>query len=138
MTPHAAPAPREGPATTATRAQAPPRPPNQHKALITCVDHMLDMELVSPLGARLPVPAHLLYKSQDPLVVEFLFHDLVRGPVLWGISRELLARGMLAPSGEGDVRVRPTGTGPNALLRLLLTSPGGSAHLIAPLPALKH
>ncbi|MCX4792067.1 MULTISPECIES: SsgA family sporulation/cell division regulator [unclassified Streptomyces] len=99
---------------------------------------MLDMELVSPLGARLPVPAHLLYKSQDPLVVEFLFHDLVRGPVLWGISRELLARGMLAPSGEGDVRVRPTGTGPNALLRLLLTSPGGSAHLIAPLPALKH
>ncbi|MFF2412809.1 SsgA family sporulation/cell division regulator [Streptomyces sp. NPDC058092] len=106
--------------------------------MITCVDHMLDMELVSPLGARLPVPAHLLYRSQDPLVVEFLFHDLVRGPVLWVISRELLARGMLAPSGEGDVRVRPTGTGPNALLHLLLTSPGGSAHLIAPLPALKH
>ncbi|MFE7112392.1 SsgA family sporulation/cell division regulator [Streptomyces sp. NPDC057575] len=106
--------------------------------MITCVDSMLDMELVSPLGTRFPVPAHLLYRSQDPLVVEFLFHDLVRGPVPWVISRELLARGMLAPSGEGDVRVRPTGTGPDALLHVLLNSPGGSAHLVAPLPALKH
>ncbi|MGX4692486.1 SsgA family sporulation/cell division regulator [Streptomyces sp. JNUCC 63] len=106
--------------------------------MITCVDHMLGMELVSPLGARLPVPTHLLYRSQDPLVVEFLFHDLVRGPVSWVISRELLARGMLAPGGEGDVRIWPTGTGPEALLHLLLTSPGGSAHLIAALPAVEH
>ncbi|MFJ2723074.1 SsgA family sporulation/cell division regulator [Streptomyces sp. NPDC087437] len=99
---------------------------------------MLDMELVTPLGTRLPVPTHLLYRSQDPLVVEFFFHDLVRGPVSWVISRELLARGMLAPSGEGDVRVWPTGTGPEVLLHLLLTPPGGFAHLIAPLPALEH
>ncbi|MGW1695072.1 SsgA family sporulation/cell division regulator [Streptomyces sp. NPDC002399] len=106
--------------------------------MTTCLDHTLDMELVSPLGTRLPIPAHLLYRSQDPLVVEFLFHDPVRGPVPWVISRELLARGMLAPSGEGDVRIRPAGTGPNALLHLLLTPPGGPAHLIAPLPALEH
>jgi hypothetical protein len=36
------------------------------------------------------------------------------------------------------VRVWPTGTGPEALLHLLLTPPGGSAHLIAPLTALEH
>ncbi len=99
---------------------------------------MLGIELVSPLGTRLPVSTHLLYRSQDPLLVEFLFHDLVQGPVAWVISRELLARGMLAPTGEGDVRVWPTGTGPEALLHLLLTPPGGSAHLVAPLRALEH
>ncbi|MFI9601180.1 SsgA family sporulation/cell division regulator [Streptomyces sp. NPDC052043] len=104
--------------------------------MITCVDRTLDMELVSPVGTRLPVPTHLLYRSQDPLVVEFLFHGLAPSPVSWIISRELLARGTLAPSGEGDVRVWPTGTGPGALLHVLLTPPGGSAHLVAPLPAL--
>lgn len=106
--------------------------------MITCVDHMLGMELVSPQGTRLPVPTHLLYRSQDPLVVEFLFQGLALSPVPWVISRELLARGMLAADGEGDVRVWPTGTGPEALLHILLKPPGGSAHLIAPLPALAH
>ncbi|MEV5009815.1 SsgA family sporulation/cell division regulator [Streptomyces sp. NPDC056159] len=106
--------------------------------MITCVDHMLGMELVSPQGTRLPVPTHLLYRSQDPLVVEFLFQGLALSPVSWVISRELLARGMLAASGEGDVRVWPTGTGPEALLHILLSPPGGSAHLIAALPALTH
>ncbi|MGW3512299.1 SsgA family sporulation/cell division regulator [Streptomyces sp. NPDC000994] len=120
------------------RHPTPPRPPNTLRAVITCVDHMLDTELVSPLGVRLRVPTQLLYRSQDPLVVEFLFHDLVRGPVPWAISRELLLRGLLAPSGEGDVRVWPTGTGPEALLHLRLTPPGGFAHLIAALPAVEH
>jgi hypothetical protein len=106
--------------------------------MTTYVDHMLGMQLVSPLGTQLTVPTHLFYRSHDPLSVEFVFHDPVRGPVTWVISRELLARGTLAPSGEGDVRVWPTGTGPEALLHLLLVPPGGVAHLIAPLPALEH
>ncbi|WP_186785755.1 SsgA family sporulation/cell division regulator [Streptomyces misionensis] len=104
--------------------------------MITCVDHMLGMELVSPLGPRLPVPTHLLYRAQDPLLVEFLFQDPVQGPIAWVISRELLARGTLASSGEGDIRVWPTGTGAQALLHILLAPPGGFAHLVAPLPAL--
>ncbi|MFD4977189.1 SsgA family sporulation/cell division regulator [Streptomyces sp. NPDC058424] len=54
------------------------------------------------------------------------------------MSRELLLRGLLAPSGAGDVRVWPTGTGPEALLHLRLTPPGGFAHLIAALPAVEH
>ncbi|QLJ04051.1 SsgA family sporulation/cell division regulator [Streptomyces sp. NEAU-sy36] len=98
---------------------------------------MLDMELVSPLGTRLPVSTHLLYRAQDPLVVEFLFHEPAQSPISWVISRELLARGTLAPSGQGDVRVWPTGTGAHASLHILLAPPGGSAHFIASLPALK-
>ncbi|WP_440555811.1 SsgA family sporulation/cell division regulator [Streptomyces sp. SCPE 10] len=106
--------------------------------MITCVDHMLGMELLSPLGGRVPVPTHLLYRAQDPLLVELLFHDPVYGPIPWVVSRELLARGMPAPSGEGDIRVWPTGTGPRALLHILPAPPDGSAHLVAPLPALAH
>ena len=105
--------------------------------MISCVDDLLHMELVSPTGERGVVPTRLLYRAQDPLSVEFLFDDIVRGPVPWIFARELLAAGMLTPSGDGDVRVWPTGTGPEALLHLALSSPHGSAHLTAALTAVE-
>ncbi|MEV5986433.1 SsgA family sporulation/cell division regulator [Streptomyces sp. NPDC052051] len=101
------------------------------------MDDLLHMELVSPIGERVMVPTRLLYRAQDPLSVEFLFDDAVRGPVPWIFARELLATGMLTPSGDGDVRIWPTGTGPRALLHLVLSSPHGSAHLTAALTAVE-
>ncbi|MFF4139027.1 SsgA family sporulation/cell division regulator [Streptomyces mirabilis] len=41
-------------------------------------------------------------------------------PVTWAFDRDLLAQGILRPSGEGDVRLRPTHTGPDAVLILAL------------------
>jgi hypothetical protein len=106
--------------------------------MTTCVDHVLDMELVSPVGEPVTVPTRLLYTSQDPLSVQFLFHDLLRGPVPWVFARKLLTMGMLAPSGHGDVRIWPTGTGPEALMHLALSSPDGYAHMTASLTAVEH
>ncbi|MFE7244577.1 SsgA family sporulation/cell division regulator [Streptomyces sp. NPDC057582] len=101
--------------------------------MTSCVEHMLHMELASPLGERILVPTHLLYRSQDPLAVQLLFQDSLQGPIPWVFARDLLAAGTQALSGEGDVRVWPAETGPEALLHLLLSSPHGSAHLTAPL-----
>jgi hypothetical protein len=105
--------------------------------MISCVDHMLDMELASPLGERILVPTHLLYRSQDPLAVQLLFQDGSQGLVPWVFARDLLAAGIQTLSGDGDVQVWPAGSGPEALLHLLLSSPHGSARLTASLPAVE-
>ncbi|MFI2765616.1 SsgA family sporulation/cell division regulator [Streptomyces echinatus] len=102
--------------------------------MTTCIDHMLDMELETFPGVRRVVPTHLLYRSQDPLAVQLLFHDSVQGLIPWVFARDLLAEGTRAPTGTGDVRIWPTGTGAEALVHLLLSSPHGSAHLMASLP----
>lgn len=96
------------------------------------------MDLVSPAGEPVTVPTRLLYTAQNPLSVEFLFDDILRGPVPWVFARKLLTTGMLAPSGHGDVRIWPTGTGAEALVHLALSSPHGSAHLTASLTAIEH
>ncbi|MEU6665819.1 SsgA family sporulation/cell division regulator [Streptomyces sp. NPDC046727] len=105
--------------------------------MTSCVHHMLDMELASPLGERILVPTRLLYRSQDPLAVQFLFQDGLQGLVPWIFARDLLAAGTQALSGDGDVQVWPAGSGPEGLLHLLLSSPHGSAHLTASLPAVE-
>ncbi|MYV46598.1 SsgA family sporulation/cell division regulator [Streptomyces sp. SID2888] len=103
----------------------------------SCVDHMLDMELMSPLGGRIVVPTQLLYRTQDPLAVELLFHNNIHGLTPWIFARDLLTEGTRTPSGSGDVRIWPTGSRPTSLLHLLLSSPHGSAHLTAPLQAVE-
>ncbi|MEV7236555.1 SsgA family sporulation/cell division regulator [Streptomyces sp. NPDC051020] len=105
--------------------------------MTSCVEHMLNMELASPLGEPIPIPTRLLYRSQDPLAVQLLFRDGLQGLIPWVFARDLLAAGTQALSGEGDVRVWPAETGPEALLHLLLSSPHGSAHLTASLPAVE-
>ncbi|MFF0291246.1 SsgA family sporulation/cell division regulator [Streptomyces sp. NPDC005262] len=98
---------------------------------------MLDMELASPLGERILVPTHLLSRSQDPLAVQLLFQDGLRGPVPWVFARDLLTTGTQTLSGDGDVQVWPGGSDPEALPHLLPSSPRGCAHLTASLPAIE-
>ncbi|MFD7379400.1 SsgA family sporulation/cell division regulator [Streptomyces mirabilis] len=59
-------------------------------------------------------------------------------PVAWAFDRDLLAQGILRPSGEGDVRHWPTHTGPDAVLSLVLSPPHGAAHLTASLAVVTH
>ncbi|MFD4232144.1 SsgA family sporulation/cell division regulator [Streptomyces sp. NPDC058545] len=73
---------------------------------------MLDMELAPPLGERILVPTHLLYRSLDPLAVQLLFQDGLQGLVPWGFARDLLAAGTQTLSGDGDVQVWPDGFDP--------------------------
>lgn len=59
-----------------------------------------------------PVLARMYYRPADPLAVTLAIPSAVShdgGKVEWVFARELLDRGLHAPCGEGDVRIRPFG-----------------------------
>ncbi|MEU7783223.1 MULTISPECIES: SsgA family sporulation/cell division regulator [unclassified Amycolatopsis] len=76
-----------------------------------------------------PVPAELAYDTRDPYAVAVVLHA---GPsaVRWLFGRDLLADGLLARCGDGDVRIGPAGD--PALVVVELNSPDGAAVLEAP------
>lgn len=58
------------------------------------------------------LPATLRYDREDPFAVRIAFPapaTLEGADVSWEFSRDLLAKGVDAPAGVGDVRVRPFG-----------------------------
>ncbi|MGP3999786.1 SsgA family sporulation/cell division regulator [Streptomyces sp. 8N706] len=60
------------------------------------------------------IPAVLRYRRDDPLAVRVCFPpraSLVGSDVAWVFARDLLAAGLEAPTGDGDVHVRPFGAG---------------------------
>jgi hypothetical protein len=80
-------------------------------------------------AAPLPVQVDLEYDSRDPYAVVAVFHA-GQGTVLWMFGRDLLADGLLAAAGDGDVQVSPAAD--PALVVFELSAPGGSAVLEAP------
>ncbi|WP_347404550.1 SsgA family sporulation/cell division regulator [Streptomyces sp. MST-110588] len=71
------------------------------------------------------IPARLRYERTDPFAVQILFPavaSLDGAEVTWTFGRELLADGLLAPSGAGDVRIWPCG--PNRTVMELHTEGG--------------
>jgi hypothetical protein len=77
----------------------------------------------------LPVLVDLDYDTSDPYAVTATFRT-GRNSVVWMFGRDLLADGLLVPTGDGDVRVSPA-TDP-ALVVIELNAPGGSAVFDAP------
>ncbi|MEV5595545.1 SsgA family sporulation/cell division regulator [Streptomyces sp. NPDC052496] len=78
--------------------------------------HVIDQAVHARLIATMPrsrqVPARLRYDSGDPLAVHVVFPpaaSLDGAEVAWTFARDLLAEGLRAPSGKGDVRVWPCG-----------------------------
>jgi hypothetical protein len=96
----------------------------------TVVAVPIELRLRVPQQQVLPLPVQLGYGSDDPYAVSVAF----QGPdevVTWVFARDLLAEGLLAPGGEGDVTVRPE-FGPNGeVLVIGLASPDGEAELEA-------
>ncbi|WP_409474432.1 SsgA family sporulation/cell division regulator [Streptomyces sp. HC307] len=98
------------------------------------VDQMLYMGLALAPDERIAVPTRLSYEAHDPFAVHIVFHPGTDRSVIWILARDLLVEGLFRPSGQGDVRVRPKGSGSDAELHLALSSPHGAARLTAPLP----
>jgi len=80
-------------------------------------------------AAPSPITADLEYGSADPYAVTAVLHA-GPGPVRWTFGRDLLADGLIAPAGEGDVAIAP-GADPS-LVVIVLNSPDGAAVLEAP------
>jgi Streptomyces sporulation and cell division protein, SsgA len=82
------------------------------------IQQAIQARVVASAPSLETVPATLLYDRTDPFAVRMAFPPLatLEGiEVTWEFSRELLAAGLTAPAGEGDVRVRPFGYGRTVL-----------------------
>ncbi|MFC8247889.1 SsgA family sporulation/cell division regulator [Streptomyces chartreusis] len=90
------------------------------------------MQLVVDPERVIPVSAHLSYHSWDPYSVHASFSVKGCAAVNWLFARDLLAEGMVRPSGLGDVRIWPGGAGQSGLVCLELSSPEGRALLTVP------
>ena len=99
----------------------------------------LGLGLVGPERTIVPLTAGLSYSSADPYAVRMAFDIGTDKPVEWILGRELLAAGLQASEGLGDVRAWPSaascdpdvvaiggGTGP-AILNIAMSSPYGQA-----------
>ncbi|WP_190824813.1 SsgA family sporulation/cell division regulator [Saccharopolyspora pogona] len=82
--------------------------------------------LVAPAGVIAPVGVELRYDSRNPYEVCMKFNVGKAGQVDWVIARDLLADGLVAEAGEGDVRIRPRLDEPT-LVMIALSSPSGQA-----------
>lgn len=63
-------------------------------------------------ATSVPILARVFYRPDDPMAVTMTFPAAAApdgGNAEWVFSRELLDRGLTAPCGEGDVRIRPGG-----------------------------
>ncbi|MFI6638263.1 SsgA family sporulation/cell division regulator [Streptomyces sp. NPDC050504] len=78
----------------------------------TVIEQAVQARMVSSVPQMETVPATLRYDRDDPFAVRMAFPPpatLEGTEVSWAFSRELLAEGIEAPAGLGDVRVRPYG-----------------------------
>ena len=96
----------------------------------------LGLSLVVPGHGAVPLMASLCYTARDPYAVRMAFHVGAEDPVEWIFSRDLLAAGLNAPTGEGDVRVWPGQGQGLGVLNIALSSPFGQAHFEAPMIAM--
>ncbi|MER7919922.1 MULTISPECIES: SsgA family sporulation/cell division regulator [unclassified Streptomyces] len=100
----------------------------------TVVERELELRLILSPERSIPVPARLVYRSDDPYAVHVVFHINSEFPVHWTFARDLLVEGVFRPCGHGDVRVWPTKSGGHSVVLMALSSPDGDALLEAPVP----
>jgi hypothetical protein len=113
----------------------------------TTISAELGLRLVVPHQTVVPLVASLHYNGSDPYAVRMAFHVGTDEPVEWIFARDLLAAGITARHGDGDVQVWPSAescahaedlevAGPaeaaGAVLNIELSSPFGQAHFEAP------
>jgi hypothetical protein len=115
----------------------------------TTISAELGLKLVVPQQTIVPLVASMYYSGADPYAVRMAFHVGTDEPVEWIFARDLLAAGIKARQGEGDVQVWPSATscaeadGRDAIrpdlgtvMNIELSSPFGKAHFEAPAEAM--
>ena len=89
------------------------------------------VECVDDRGIHHRIDAVLDYRRSDPFAVAMTFIT-GEGNLVWTFGRDLLARGIDAPVGEGDVHVAPAiGLSGTAMVGIELSSPDGHLVLLA-------
>ncbi len=96
----------------------------------------LELRLVVPGSASLPVVAGLRFEVDDPYAVHVAFHTGGTDVVEWTFARQLLSDGVSRSVGEGDVQVWPSHASGRPVVCLSLSSPSGRALFEVPLTEL--
>ncbi|GAA3438268.1 SsgA family sporulation/cell division regulator [Kutzneria kofuensis] len=96
----------------------------------TMLQSVVVLDLVAPEEPRVSVAVELRYDTRDPYAVTAAFRVPPTGSVVWCFARDLLADGLIAEAGLGDVRIRPAAADP-ALVDLTISSPAGLATFVA-------
>ena len=95
------------------------------------VSRTLALELIDATGEASRLDGELEYTSGDPFAVVAVFRTS-HSPIRWVFARDLLAEGLFAPVGDGDVHVWPClDTRGQAVVLIELNSPDGEALLQA-------
>ncbi len=117
----------------------------------TTISAELGLRLVVPQQTIVPLVASMYYSGSDPYAVRMAFHVGTDEPVEWIFARDLLAAGIDARHGEGDVKVWPSAQScaesdglevigdvstEGTVLNIELSSPFGQAHFEAPAQAM--
>ena len=117
----------------------------------TTISAELGLRLVVPQQTIVPLVASLYYSGSDPYAVRMAFHVGTDEPVEWIFARDLLAAGIDARQGEGDVKVWPSAQScaesdglevigdastEGKVLNIELSSPFGQAHFEVPAQAM--
>jgi hypothetical protein len=72
-------------------------------------------------AAEAELDAELRYDPADPFAVSLAIGTDCGEPVIWTFARDLLAAGITAPSGEGDITIEPD-TGEERVLHITLAT----------------
>jgi hypothetical protein len=105
--------------------------------LFSEIEHHIPLVLIDSSDAGPQLPARLAYRRSDPFAVQLSFPGFVgpgKGDLTWLFAREMLEAGLLAPVGDGDIRVAPARPG---VIRLTLRSGTAEAVLEAPRDAVE-
>src|SRR6202012_2003875 len=81
---------------------------HMNRSSSTTISAELGLRLVVPQQTIVPLVASLYYSGRDPYAVRMAFHVGTDEPVEWIFARELLAAGIEARQGQGDVEVWPS------------------------------
>jgi len=88
----------------------------------------VELHLVTS-GSPVPVSADLSYDPTDPFAVIVSLRTDGSPAVDWVVARDLLADGLTAPTGDGDIGVWPSTSHGAPVVCLSLSSPDGQALL---------
>jgi hypothetical protein len=102
---------------------------------VTEVRTAVTLRLVVP-RANVLLEASLRYDCDDPYAVHLSFPASPGDPIEWVFARSLVADGLSAPAGHGDVRIWPSPENRTGPVYVELCSPSGQALFAVPRPVL--